>query len=165
LKPVIILRPFIICIALLSSTPVFSQGTSVAFGTLRQDTTAPVEMTADNLAVDQSTGTAIFQGNVMIGQGDLRISAQRVEVVYRAENSGIAKLAATGGVTLVSGSDAAESERADYDIDSGTIVMTGNVLLTQGPSALTANKMTVDLRDGSARMSGKVKTILQTGGN
>jgi lipopolysaccharide export system protein LptA len=93
------------------------------------------------------------------------LSAQKVEVVYRATVEGIASLTATGSVTLVSGADAAEAERAEYDIDSGTIVMTGNVLLTQGPSALTAQKMTVNLKDGTARMSGRVKTILQTGSN
>ena len=160
-----VLRPLVICIALLGSVPAFAQGTNVAFGTIRQDTTAPVEVTADNLAVDQATGKAVFEGNVLIGQGELRLSAQKVEVVYRTTSAGIASLEATGGVTLVSGADAAEAARADYDIDSGTIVMTGDVLLTQGPSALTAQKMTIDLTNGTARMSGRVKTILQTGSN
>lgn len=159
------LRPLVVCLALFSAAPVFSQGTNVAFGTIRQDTTAPVEVTADNLSVDQSTGTAIFVGNVLIGQGDLRLSAAKVLVIYRQQNAGIERLEASGGVTLVSGVDAAESQRADYNIDSGTIVMTGNVLLTQGPSALTSEKMTVNLRDGTAQMSGRVKTILNTGNN
>lgn len=162
---VTVLRPLVICIALLGSAPAFAQGTNVAFGTIRQDTNAPVEVTADNLAVDQATGKAVFEGNVLIGQGALRLSAKKVEVVYHQSSAGIASLEATGGVTLVSGADAAEAARADYDIDSGTIVMTGDVLLTQGPSALTAQKMTVDLKNGTARMSGRVKTILQTGGN
>tara|TARA_R110000787_G_scaffold25155_1_gene70779 strand:+ start:959 stop:1462 length:504 start_codon:yes stop_codon:yes gene_type:complete len=147
------------------TVPALAQGASVAFGTIRQDTSQPVEVTADNLSVDQSTGTAIFTGNVLIGQGEMRLSAARVLVVYRAENKGIARLEATGGVTLVSGPDAAESERADYNIDDGTIVMSGNVLLAQGASALSADRMSVRLSDGTAQMSGRVKTILQTGGN
>jgi lipopolysaccharide export system protein LptA len=147
----------------LQIAPVVAQGASVAFGTIRQDTDQPVEVTADNLSVDQETGTAIFTGNVLIGQGEMRLSAARVLVVYRAETQGIARLEATGGVTLVSGPDAAESQRADYDIDDGTIVMTGNVLLAQGNSALSADKMSVRLSDGTAQMSGRVKTILQTG--
>lgn len=146
------------------SAPAIAQGTNVAFGTIQQDTGLPVEVTADNLAVDQSTGTAIFTGNVLIGQGEMRLSAARVLVVYRAENRGIARLEASGGVTLVSGPDAAESERADYSIDDGTIVMSGNVLLAQGASALSADRMSVRLSDGTAQMSGRVKTILQTGG-
>ncbi|SFE17597.1 lipopolysaccharide export system protein LptA [Sulfitobacter brevis] len=140
-----------------------AQGANVAFGTIRQDTSLPVEVTADNLSVENATGTAIFTGNVAIGQGEMRLTAARVLVVYRAEQKGIARLEATGGVTLVSGEDAAESERADYNIDDGTIVMTGNVLLAQGASALSADKMSIRLEDGTAQMTGRVKTILQTG--
>ena len=44
-----------------------AQGTSVAFGTMRQDTDAPVEVTSDQLSVDQDSGTAIFTGDVLIG--------------------------------------------------------------------------------------------------
>ena len=144
---------------------VAAQGANVAFGTIRQDTGLPVEITADNLSVDQATGTAIFTGNVLIGQGEMRLSASSVLVVYRANGEGIARLEATGGVTLVSGPDAAESERADYDIDTGTIVMTGNVLLAQGRNALSSDKMSVKLSDGTAQMSGRVRTVLQPGGN
>lgn len=140
-----------------------AQGTNVAFGTIRQDTSLPVEVTADTLSVDQGTGTAIFSGNVLIGQGDMRLTAGKVLVVYQKESDGIARLEATGGVTLVSGDDAAESHRADYSIDTGTIVMSGDVLLAQGRGALSADSMTIHLKDGTAEMSGRVKTILQTG--
>ncbi|MEQ6202867.1 LptA/OstA family protein [Sulfitobacter sp. HNIBRBA2951] len=149
----------------LVSTQALAQGASVAFGTIAQDTSLPVEVSSDELSVDQETGTAIFTGNVVIGQGDMRLSAGRVLVVYRETADGIAKLEATGGVTLVSGNDAAESQRADYSIDEGTIVMRGNVLLAQGRSALSADTMTIRLRDGTARMSGNVRTRLQTGSN
>lgn len=154
------------CLALLGlSTPVLAQGTQVAFGTIQQDTSAPVEVSADELNVDQTTGAAIFTGNVVIGQGAMRLSAARVLVIYRDNEAGIERLEATGGVTLASGDDAAEAQRADYDIDDGVIVMTGDVLMAQGRSALSADRMTVNLDDGTARMQGRVKTILQTGGN
>lgn len=149
----------------LLAAPLLAQGANVAFGTIRQDTGLPVEVTSDNLSVDQATGVAIFTGNVLIGQGDMRLSAPRVLVVYLAEQKGIERMEATGGVTLVSGPDAAESDRADYNITDGTIVMTGNVLLDQGPNALSADRMTVQLSDGTAQMSGRVKTIIQTGDN
>ncbi len=142
-----------------------AQGTTVAFGAIKQDTGLPVEVTAEELSVDQNDGTAIFTGDVLIGQGEMRLSAPRVLVVYKQDNSGIDRLEATGGVTLVSGPDAAESSRADYDIDNGTILMTGDVLLTQGQNALTSDRMMVYLENGTAQMNGRVKTILQPGGN
>ena len=159
------IRLFLIVALTFSANFSFAQNTSVAFGAIRQDTDAPVEITADQLAVNQDNGTALFTGNVLIGQGDMRLSAAKVLVVYKKDSSGIQRLEATGGVTLVSGPDAAESSRADYDIDTGQIVMVGDVLLTQGPSALTADRMTVNLSDGTAQMNGRVKTILQPAKN
>ena len=138
-----------------------AEGTQVAFGAIKADPSLPVEVTADSLDVNQADGSAVFVGNVLIGQGVMRLSARRVLVIYNQEKGGIQRLEATGDVILVSGPDAAEADRADYSIDSGVVVMTGNVLLTQGQNALTSEKMTVNLTTGTANMVGRVKTILQ----
>ena len=159
-----VLRVLTVCVGLLASaTAPLAQETRVAFGSLKVDPTLPVEVTSDSLDVDQQTGEAVFLGNVLIAQGDMRLSAPRVLVIYDADTSAIDRMEATGGVTLVSGPDAAEAERADYSIDDGVIVMSGDVLLTQGPSALTSDRMTVNLTTGSAQMVGRVKTILRSG--
>jgi lipopolysaccharide export system protein LptA len=144
---------------------VSAQGTSIAFGKVKTDPSAPVEVTADSLDVNQSTGSAKFSGNVLVWQGVMRLSAERVLVIYKQDSRGIESLEATGNVVLVNGPDAAEADRAEYSIDSGVIVMTGNVMLTQGQNALTSDKMTVRLTDGTAKMDGRVKTILNPDGN
>jgi lipopolysaccharide export system protein LptA len=146
-------------------TGALAQGTRVAFGNVSDNKGLPVEITADSLSVDQKAGTAIFTDNVVIVQGEMRLSAQKVVVVYREETGEIAKVEASGDVVLVSGEDAAESDQADYNVEDGTIVMSGNVLVAQGPSALTADRMTVQLEEGTAQMSGRVKTVLQKGGD
>ena len=153
----------IILLTLNASFPAAAQ-TNLLFGSLSLDPNAPVNMTSDKLSISQADGSARFEGNVVIGQGDMRISAELVIVTYLAEG-GIDQLTASGGVTFVTKTNEAESETADYDIDSGTIMMSGDVLFTQGPSALTAQRMTINLKDGTANMSGRVKTILQTGKN
>lgn len=159
----IYLRTFVSSLLILFGAVVANaQGASVAFGTIAADPTLPVEVTADGLAVNQADGTAIFTGDVLIGQGEMRLSAQRVLVVYNQEEGGIRQLVASGGVTLVSGPDAAEADDAEYTIDTGVIVMTGNVLLTQGQNALTSQNMTINLITGTANMTGRVKTILKT---
>ncbi|WP_394198726.1 lipopolysaccharide transport periplasmic protein LptA [Litoreibacter albidus] len=146
-----------------------AQGASVAFGGLKHDASLPVEITADELTVDQATGSAVFSGNVVAGQGEMRLSASRVQVQYATENGEatgrIDQLIATGSVTLVNGAEAAEAEKAVYSVDAANIVMTGNVILTQGVNALSGEKLTVDLNTGSGRMSGRVRTIFRTGGN
>jgi lipopolysaccharide export system protein LptA len=140
-----------------------AQGTEVAFGTVQQDTSQPVEVSADSLSVSQNDGSALFSGNVLIGQGDMRLSAPRVLVFYTEDQSSIDRLEATGGVTLVNGDQAAEAERADYRVNDGTIRMSGSVLLTQGANTLVADTMDVDLENGTARMNGRVRTVIQSG--
>ncbi|MDH5797917.1 MAG: LptA/OstA family protein [Paracoccaceae bacterium] len=144
------------------------QGATVPFGNIQQDSSIPIEIAADQLNIDQEDGAAIFTGNVTIGQGEMRLSAQEVRVEYAAEGTGtgnIARLLATGGVVLVTGTEAAEAQDAVYSVQDGMIILTGNVLLTQGRNALSAQKMTLDLSTGNARLEGGVKTILQSGGN
>ncbi|MEL6838929.1 MAG: LptA/OstA family protein [Pseudomonadota bacterium] len=139
--------------------------TNIDLGGVAVDTSAAIEVTADSLAVDQDTGSAVFQGNVIIGQGDLRLSAGTVEVIYVAESSEIARLMATEGVTFVTATEAAEAQSADYNVANGLLTLTGDVLLTQGASAISAEKMIINVSDGTASMEGRVRTVLQQGDN
>lgn len=141
-----------------------AQSTSLALSGFEFDSSTPVEVTADSLAVDQNTGIAIFKGNVIIGQGSIRISASEVQVIYSDETGEIARFVATGGVTFVTESEAAEAESADYDLTTGMLVLTGSVLLKMGASALSADTMTVSLEDGTAMLEGNVRTVLAPSG-
>jgi lipopolysaccharide export system protein LptA len=142
-----------------------AQNANVAFGKVTHDASQPVEITADELTVDQATGSAVFSGNVVAGQGEMRLSAGKVRVEYAQTGGQIDKLIASGGVTLVNGSEQAEAKEAVYVVGSSQIVMTGEVLLTQGRNALAGEKLIVDLTTGSGQMVGRVKTIFQTGTN
>ena len=145
------------------TTPVMAaaQGTEVAFGSEEHDSSLPVEVTSERLNVNQNDGTAIFTGNVVVGQGEMRLWAPRVLVVYLEDESGIESLNATGGVTMISGEDAAEGSVADYNVQTGLIEMEGDVLLIQGVHALTGDKLFIDTDAGTARVVGRVKTVLQ----
>lgn len=136
----------------------------VALGGLSVDASAPVEVEAESFSVDQNSRSAVFDGGVTITQGDVRIAAGRVEVVYSEESGAIARLALSGGVTFVTPSEEAEAQAADYDLTSGMLVLTGDVLLSQGANALSAQSMRVNLRDGTAVMEGRVRTVFGQGG-
>jgi lipopolysaccharide export system protein LptA len=153
---------WIALIALFMAAPVMAQ-TNIDLGGITTNPDAPVEVAADSLSVDQDTGTAIFEGNVLIGQGDLRIGAARAQVVYDSATGAIASFAASGGVTFATDTEAAEAQSANYDLTNGKLVLTGDVLLTQGPSALSADSMTIDVKTGNAQMAGRVRTVFQQG--
>lgn len=147
----------------LIATQVLAQ-TDISLRGLSVDPAEAIEISADGLTVDQESRSAVFAGNVVIGQGDLRIAAARVEVIYSEETGDISRLAASGGVTFVTSVEAAEATEAEYDVTRGILSLSGDVLLTQGPNALSADRMTVNLNDGTARMDGRVRTIFRTGG-
>ena len=158
-------RPILLTLfCALPPLPALAQA-SVNFGGLKQDTSLPVEVKADSLAVNQADGSATFTGNVVVGQGDMRLAAQTVRVEYGQGGKSIEKLHATGGVTLASKTDAAEAREEVYTIATGAVVMTGNVLLTQGQSAISGQKLVIDLKAGTGRMDGGVSTVFVPGGN
>ncbi len=137
---------------------------TVPFGGFSHDATQQVEIAADSLTVDQAAGSVVFAGGVTVGQGSLRLAAERMVVFYEGGATGrVTRIEAEGAVTLTNGAEAAEAEAATYDVAGGTVRMTGDVLLTQGENALSGEALVVDLGAGTARMEGRVRTILQPG--
>jgi lipopolysaccharide export system protein LptA len=135
--------------------------TDITLGGLSADPGAPIEVAAENLTVDQATGVAVYSGNVVIGQGAMRIAAERVELTLNAETGDIARLVISGQVTFVTATEAAEAATATYDLTTGSLVMEGSVLLTQGASAISADRMVINVESGTAQMQGNVRTVFQ----
>jgi lipopolysaccharide export system protein LptA len=139
---------------------------AIGFGGVAYDARHPVEVTADSLTIDQSTGEAVFSGNVIVHQGDLRMAAGQVRVFY-SETDGrraVDEVVASGGVLVTRGADAAEGREARFDVASALLTMAGGVLVTQGPTAVAGDRMVVNMRTGSGSVEGRVRTVLDTGG-
>ena len=143
-----------------------AQTANISLGTSGFDSTAPVEVTADELSVDQANGQAVFNGNVLVVQGDVRMSAGQVTIEYAAEGAenGISRLIASNGVTFVTPADSAEAREAVYSVANATVTLNGDVLLTQGQNAIGGDRLTVDLTSGVGQIEGRVRTIFNAGG-
>lgn len=149
--------------------PAFGQSAQVAFGGLRHDSQLPVEITSERLSVDQTAATAEFTGEVLAGQGTLRIQADTLLVEYQTENDNltgqIERMTARGNVTLTNGAEAAEGQEAIYVVADGKVRMTGDVLLTQGLNAISGEILNIDLDTGNAVFEGRIRTVLQPKAN
>ncbi len=154
----------LLALILLVAAPASAQ-VEIGFGGVSYDNRQPVEVTSDSLTLDQSTGEAVFTGNVIVIQGDLRMAAGNVRVLYATEgaNQDIREVIATGGVLVTRGSDAAEGSQARFDVASALLTLTGNVLVTQGPTAIAGDRMSVDMRTGNGSVDGRVRTVLGGG--
>ena len=147
---------------LMTAGAAMAQSANIALGTAAFDRTQQVEVSADELSVDQSNGQAVFAGNVLVVQGEVRMSAARVAVEYAQDGgaaNGISRLRATGGVTFVTATDAVEASEATYSVENGTVQLSGDVILTQGQNAISGERLVVDLNSGQGRMEGRVRTI------
>lgn len=166
------------CITVLASAallvlPVvgFAQDANAPFGSFKHDSTLPIEITSNSLAVNQTKKVATFSGEVVAGQGTLRLTADKMEIFYDAEDTAedsqtgaIRLMKATGKVFLSNASEAAEGEWAEYDVEKGVITMGDNVLLTQGENAISGTSLWIDLNAGLGEIKGRVKTIFQPAG-
>jgi lipopolysaccharide export system protein LptA len=119
------------------------------------DTSAPVDVAADRIEVQDRADRAIFSGNVDVRQGRLRLNTARLTVAYSSTGGiDIDRLEATGGVTLTSPSETARSQYAIYDLDRRLVTMIGGVTLTQGESRINGGRLVLDLSSGRAVMDG-----------
>lgn len=155
-----------LALALAQAGATLAQETGLAFEGLRAGAGDPVEITADQLEVSQSTSTAQFTGNVLVIQGGLRLSSDLLTVEYvQGDKTKIDRLVAEGNVLLSTPAEAAESARAVYTLTSQQLEMTGDVVLTQAGNVMSGETLIVNIADGTGRMGGRVRTILQPAGN
>ena len=141
---------------------------SAEFRQLATDTSTITSMIAFAFGtpINVVPGVATFTGKVVIVQGQMRLAADRVTVTYaQGDKRRISAMHAEGNVTMVSGEDAAESRAADYDVESGNVVLTGDVLMTQTGNVVAGEKVVVNLATGTAQASGRVRSVLQPGTN
>jgi lipopolysaccharide export system protein LptA len=160
------MRAFLIalCLACLPALPIAAQ-TSIGFGGVSHDSNQPIEVTSDSLRVDQTTGNAVFSGNVIVIQGDLRMAAGEVSVIYgTSDTQQVQEVLATGGVLLTRGQDAAEGAQAEYSVETGHVFLSGDVLVTQGRTTIAGDRLNIDLNTGNGTVEGRVRTILQPAG-
>ncbi|MHA1529698.1 MAG: LptA/OstA family protein [Alphaproteobacteria bacterium] len=150
------------------TTPAVAQSKG-PFGGFKHDSSAPIEIVADALEVRQAENLAIFTGEVVAGQGTLRLTADTLAVTYAAEQSGtnasadtgaIQNMRADGNVFLSNGAETAQGAWAEYDVASGKIRMGGSVVLTQGDNAISGESLVIDLNAGTGRIEGgRVKSV------
>ena len=153
---------FALCLAVCLAGPGLAQ-VDIGFGGVAHDGSQQVEVTADSLTIDQTNGNAVFQGNVVVVQGDLRMAAARIEVIYSTVTDGprtVQEVLASGGVLVTRGEDAAEGAEARYAVETALLTMSGDVLVTQGPTASAGDRMVVDMQTGDGTVDGRVRTVL-----
>jgi lipopolysaccharide export system protein LptA len=116
----------------------------------------PVNYAADRIELQDKDNRVVLSGDVVITQGDLRLTAGRTTVAYTDAGSlAIQRIDATGGVTVTRGSERAQGSAGVYDFNRRVIVLAGGVQLRRGSDTLNGGRLTIDLNSGLSSVDGR----------
>ena len=132
------------------------------------NSSAPVDVTADRIEVQDRADRAIFAGNVRASQGELSLNTPRLTVAYSGGSGGggvqIRRLDAAGGVTVKSPSETARGDFGIYDLDRRLITLIGNVQLNRQSNQVNGARLVIDLDTGRAVVDGGPPGVNSSGG-
>ncbi len=116
---------------------------------LSSDKEQPINLEADSVELDEGTGVSVYQGNVDLKQGSMRLEADKVTV--HLAGSRPSKVVAEGrpvkfqqrpdnSKQLIEG----RARRAEYRMDSEELVLIGGATLTQGKDSFASDRIVYD---------------------
>lgn len=135
---------------------------ALAFGSMAEaqgiagfNSNQPVNYAADRIELQDRQNRVVLSGDVVITQGDLRLTAGRTTVAYTDAGAlRIQRIDATGGVTVSRGSESARGAAGVYDFNRRVIVLSGGVALRRGTDTLNGARLTMDLNTGLSTVEG-----------
>ncbi|MBF0255155.1 MAG: lipopolysaccharide transport periplasmic protein LptA [Gammaproteobacteria bacterium] len=143
---------------------------------LKSDADQPVNLESDSADIDDASRTRIFTGNVLVTQGSIRVSGDRLEVKELGADPVTNRFVATGRPArfqqeidgkpgeLVKG----HADRIEYDDNSEFLHLIGNAFLSQEGDTVRTDRITYDrvssLVKGGASAKGKerVRMVIQS---
>ena len=115
----------------------------------------PVNYAADRIELQDRSNRVVLSGDVVIDQGDLRLTAERTIVNYSDTGTlRIQRIAATGGVRVMRATETASGDVGVYDFNRRIITLTGDVALRRGSDTLNGERLTIDLNTGVSSVNG-----------
>jgi lipopolysaccharide export system protein LptA len=143
----------------------------------------PISIDADKLVYYDKEHKAVYSGNVVVIQGDTKMTcsamtvfldhapttgaaSQPKEAAPQATNgqsgpaadSGVKHLDAAGPVTVISKTQVATGDSGSYDKAEDKVRLIGHVTLSDGQNVTKGDKLTYDLKNGLATVDTSAKS-------
>ena len=127
----------------------------------------PISIDADKLVYFDKEKKAVYSGNVVVVQGDTRMTCSVMTVLLDrsptpggsstdsqeggpSPGSGVTRLEATGPVTVISKSQVATGDSAVYDKQDNKVQLIGHVTLSDGQNTTKGDRLVYDLKTSKA---------------
>lgn len=130
------------------------------------DSSAPVDISADEQEVINSQCRQVFRGNVEMLQDKSRMRAAVVNVYSKRKpgaQSGQAgcgevdRAEADGDVFLVNQDQTVRGDHAVFTYATDTIVITGNVIVVRGQDVARGDRMTINTKTNDVKLESNAK--------
>jgi lipopolysaccharide export system protein LptA len=135
----------------------------------------PISIDADKLVYYDKERKAVYSGNVVVIQGDTKMTCSVMTVLLdRAPtqgashpangpsaptgDAGVRHLDATGPVTVVSKTQVATGDSGSYDKAQDKVWLIGHVTLSDGQNVTKGDRLTYDLKSGLATVDTSAKS-------
>ena len=141
----------------------------------------PISIDADKLVYFEKEKKAIYSGNVVVIQGDTKMTCSTMTVYLDqapapdekagapdakppaegqgpAQNSGIKRLEAAGPVTVISKTQVATGDSGIYEKSENHVYLIGHVTLSDGQNVTKGDKLSYDLKTSVATVETGSKT-------
>ena len=135
--------------------------TTFAFA-LSEDAKQPIEIEAESVIVDETSGFNEFSGNAEVRQGSLLMTAELIQVQTNA--GGVETMKATGTldnpVKYIQSQEnqarfiEATATLITYDVNEGMIFLVGNAYLIQGFDSFSGDTLTYDINNDKVIVKG-----------
>ncbi|MFZ5719686.1 MAG: LptA/OstA family protein [Pseudomonadota bacterium] len=131
---------------------------------LGPDADGPVDITADELEVQNKACVSTWRGRAEALQGNARLRADVIRAIFETKpGSGtgtgacgdLVRMEAEGNVYYVTSKDQrVRGDEGVYDARNDTVVLTGDVVAVQGQNVLRGTRMVFNTQTGEGRMTG-----------
>jgi lipopolysaccharide transport protein LptA len=147
-----------------------AQQSTVGFG---RDARQPVDVTAEQLYINDTDHFALFTGSVVALQGDTTLKTPELRIAYEGKaadsltsatadapkadaasgGSRLSRMVASKGAVITMGADRRISaDQADFDAKVDTALFLGNVLINQQKNVLQGRRLFVDRKNNKSRL-------------
>ena len=129
---------------------------------LPEDKKQPIEIEAQSVIVDETTGFSEFSGNVEVRQGSLLLLAELIQV--QTNNDEVVSMTAKGSLEKPAKYVQSQENQSrfieasatliTYDVNAGMIFLVGNARLVQGFDSFSGNTLNYDINNDKVVVKG-----------
>jgi lipopolysaccharide export system protein LptA len=159
------MAPTAIAFSLLSGPALLAGSAMAQTAAGGNNSSAPVDISADEQEVINSQCKTIFRGAVEVLQDKARMRASTMTVYNRRKTPGkntsptgnadcgdVDRVEADGNVFYVTPEQTVRGDHAVYDYATDTIVVTGDVVAVQGQDVARGDRMTIKTKTNDVKM-------------